>query len=219
MQKALIAFSAALALLLARSAMAGPDRSTLNPQPSNAVKGLPGWHVQNGNAELWVAEGNLITCKPGRGGYLTTDKEYGDFELSLEYRLPPGGNSGIGVHYPPGGHPSEKGIEIQLLDDDHAKYKNLKPAQYNCSIYRLVAPKARAAKPAGEWNKLVIRCKGPTIEVRLNDVEIQKVNADEHTTADGERSSLSQRPRKGCIGLQSHSDPVEFRNVTIRALK
>jgi hypothetical protein len=182
------------------------------------VKGLPGWHVQNGKAEAWKAEGKTIDCVAPGGGFLTLDKEYGDFELSVEYRIPAGGNSGIGVHYPPGGHPSETGFEVQILDDDAPQYKNLKPAQYNGSIYKLVPPKARAAKPPGEWNRLVIRCQGPRIRVRLNDVELQNVNADEQTTAEGDLTPLAMRPRRGCIGLQSHGDPVSFRNFTLREL-
>ena len=182
------------------------------------VKGLPGWHVQNGKAEAWVAEGKTIRCVAAGGGFLTLDREYGDFELSVEYRIPPGGNSGIGVHYPPGGHPSSTGFEVQILDDDASQYRNLKPAQYNGSIYKLVPPKARAAKPPGEWNRLEMRCQGPRIQVRLNGIEVQNVNADDFPTAEEGLTPLAKRPRRGCIGLQSHGDPVSFRSFTIREL-
>jgi 3-keto-disaccharide hydrolase len=181
-------------------------------------KDLGGWHVQSGKLEAWKANGEMISSVSPGGGYLTSDKQYGDFELRLEYRIPPRGNSGIGIRYPPGGHPSTAGMEIQLLDDDAPQYKNLKPSQFNGSIYKLVAPKARAAKPAGEWNKLAIRCQGPMIVIHLNGTEIQKVNADEHTTAEGDLVPLARRPRKGCIGLQSHGDPVDFRGLEIKEL-
>lgn len=183
------------------------------------VKGLPGWHVQNGKAESWRVEGSGISCVAPKGGYLTTDRQYGDFIISLEYKLPPGGNSGVGIRYPPGGHPSNAGIEIQLLDDDDPQYKNLKPAQYNASIYLLVPPMKRAARPAGEWNQLVIRCEGPLIEVRLNGVTVQHANADDYPTAPEGKTPLAKLPRRGCIGLQSHGDsPVDFRNVSITEL-
>lgn len=183
------------------------------------IPGLAGWHVQEGSAGVWRYDGKVISCIPGRGGFLTMDKQYGDFDLTLEYRIQPGGNSGIGVHYPPGGHPSTTGMEIQILDDDAPKHRDLKPSQYNGSIYKLVPPKTRAAKKPGEWNRLEIRCKDPWITVKLNGVEIQHVNRDEHQTAEGADLPLAKRPRKGSIGLQSHDDPVEFRNIRIKELK
>src|SRR5205085_6922010 len=148
-------------------------------------------------------------------GFLTMDRQYGNFELKLEYRIQAGGNSGIGVHYPPGGHPSTTGMEIQILDDDAPKHKNLHPAQYNGSIYKLVPPKRKAAKPPGEWNRLEITCKDPWITVKLNGVEIQHANRDEYATAEEGITPLAKRPRRGCIGLQSHGDPVEFRAISI----
>jgi hypothetical protein len=196
----------------------GRGQSSTAVGPNATVQGLKGWHVQNGKPEVWKVDGNVIRCVAPGGGFLTTDREYGDFEVSLEYRIPPGGNTGVGIRYPPGGHPSTTGMEIQILDDDAPKHRNLKPSQYNGSIYHLVAPKAKAAKPAGEWNRLVIRCQGPRIEVHLNGVEIQNVNADDYPTAENNLVPLAKRPRKGCIGLQSHGDPVEFRSVSIREL-
>src|ERR1051326_3058646 len=141
------------------------------------VKGLPGWHVQEGKAECWKFERGIISSAPG-GGFLTMDKEYKDFHLTLEYRMRAGGNSGIGVHYPPGGHPSTTGIEIQILDDDAPQHKNLKPEQYNGSIYKHVAPLHKAAKPLGQWNKMDVTCKNPWILIKLNGVEIQNVDRD-----------------------------------------
>ena len=181
-------------------------------------KDLGGWHVQAGKLESWKANGDMISCVSPGGGYLTSDKQYGDFELRLEYRIPPGGNSGVGIRYPPGGHPSTAGMEIQILDDEAPQFKKLKPAQYNGSIYKLSPPKARAARPPGDWNRLAIRCQGPMIVIHLNGTEIQKVNADEQTTAEADLTPLARRPRKGCIGLQSHGDPVDFRNIEIKEL-
>jgi hypothetical protein len=174
--------------------------------------------VQNGKAEAWKAEGKQISCVAPGGGYLTMEKPYGDFTLKLEYRIPEGGNSGIGIHYPPGGHPSTTGIELQILDDDASKHRNLKPAQYNGSLYKLAAPKSRAAKRPGEWNRLEITCKDPWLTVKLNGVQIQRVNRNEHTSAEEGLTPLARRPRQGCIGLQSHGDPVDFRNVEIKVL-
>jgi hypothetical protein len=180
-------------------------------------KDLTGWHVQEGKLSAWRANGDMITCEPG-GGFLTLDRQYGDFELRLEYRIPKGGNSGIGVHYPPGGHPSSAAIEIQILDDDAPEHKNIKATQYNGSIYKHIPPKTKAPNPLNEWNKLVVRLKWPKLMVRLNGVTIQDVNCEEHTTAEAGYTPLAKLPRTGCVGIQSHSGTVDFRNLEIREL-
>jgi hypothetical protein len=179
---------------------------------------LTGWHCQNGKIEAWKANGELITCSGEGGGWLTSDKEYGDFELRLEYRIPKGGNSGVGLRYPPVGDPAHDGMEIQILDDPAPEYKNLVPAQYTGGIYYQVAPKAHPAKGPGEWNKYEIRCKGPIVQVKLNGVEIQNCNVDEQTTGAGGHKPLSQRPKRGFVGMQSHGNPVDFRNIELREL-
>jgi hypothetical protein len=180
---------------------------------------LSGWHVESGKLESWTARGEMISCiKPG-GGYLARDEEYDDFELRLDYRLPPAGNSGIGLRFPRGGWPSTQGMEIQLLDDEAPQYKKLKPDQYNGSIYTHVAPKVKAAKPPGEWNHIEIRCQGPHVVIRLNGTEIQSANLDDYADSLGKgKIPLGKRPRKGLIGLQSHGDPVDFRNIEVRKL-
>lgn len=179
---------------------------------------LSGWHVESGKLEAWQARGELLSCvKPG-GGYLALDREYGDFELKLDYRLPPAGNSGIGVRFPRGGWPSTMGMEIQLLDDAAPQYKDLGAVHRNGSIYSFVAAKSNPARPAGEWNQLRVRAQGPRIQVWINGVEIQNANLDALTQKGKGDLPLSQRPRRGLVGLQSHGDPVDFRNIEIREL-
>lgn len=187
---------------------------------ANAYNGsdLTGWHVESGKLDAWKANGEMISCvKPG-GGYLALDREYGDFELKLEYRLPPAGNSGIGIRFPRGGWPSTMGMEVQLLDDAAPRYGKLKAEHKNGSIYTFVAPKSNPAKPAGEWNRITVRCQGPHVKVALNGVDIQDVNLDEQTAKGKGELPLKQRPRRGLVGLQSHGDPVDFRNIEIREL-
>jgi hypothetical protein len=182
-------------------------------------KDLSGWHVESGKLSSWKANGEMISCVASGGGYLATDREYGDFELRVGYRIGPAGNSGLGIRFPPGAWPSTAGMEIQILDDDSPKYKSLKPDQYNGSIYTHSAPKARAARPAGEWNQFVVLCRGPRVAVRLNGVEIQNIDLDAFSGSLGKgKIPLSERPRKGLIGLQSHGDLVDFKGIEIREL-
>jgi hypothetical protein len=182
-------------------------------------KDLSGWHVEGSGAALtsWKAEGPVLSCISG-SGYLARDEEYDDFELRLEYRLPPEGNSGIGLRFPRGGWPSTDGMEIQLLDDTAARYRDLKPESINGSIYTFVGPTARPAKPPGQWNKIEVRCKGPEVSVRISGKQVCSANVDEISSPGKGTTPLNKRPRRGLIGLQCHDDPVDFRNIEIRRL-
>jgi hypothetical protein len=81
----------------------------------------------------------------------------------------------------------------------------------NGSLYRYVAPKANALKPAGEWNEIEITCQGPRIKVVLNGTLIQDV--DQSTIG-----LLKRKPLKGYVCMQNHGGRIEFKDVTIRPL-
>jgi hypothetical protein len=180
---------------------------------------LTGWHVKDGKADAWKANGDMISCVAPGGGWLASDKEYGDFVLQVEYRIPPGGNSGVGVRFPSVGDPAHAGMEIQILDDDAPEYKGkLQDAQFTGGIYYQAAPTAHPAKAPGEWNKYEIRCEGPRVRVKLNGVEIQDVNVEDYKEGKGGHMALAQRPRRGHVGFQSHGHQVDFRNIRIKEL-
>lgn len=182
-------------------------------------KDLSGWHAKDGSINAWKANGEMISCVAEGGGWLTSDKEYGDFVLRLEYKIPTGGNSGVGIRYPKEGDPAHVGMEIQILDDDSPEYKGkLVDAQFNGGIYYQAAPTAHPAKAPGEWNIYTIRCQGPNIRVRLNRVTIQDINVEQFKEGKGGHKALAERPRKGHIGMQSHGNQVDFRNIRIREL-
>jgi hypothetical protein len=182
-------------------------------------KDLTGWKQFVGKQGVWSVEENVIVCKGDGGGWLGTEKEYANFELKLEYRLQPGGNSGVYIRAPKSGHISRDGMEIQILDDLHPKYSKLDFYQYTGSIYHVVAPNKRATKPAGQWNYMTIRADGSDIKVWLNghkivDADLERWRADPAIAK--EHPGLARR--SGHIGLQSHTDRVEFRNLVIKEL-
>ncbi len=183
-------------------------------------KDLSGWKVYSGKPEVWGVDNGQIVCRGKGGGWLGTERDYADFVLRLEYRLTPDGNSGIYVRAPEKGHISRVGMEIQLLDDNHPHYAKLDFYQYTGSIYHVVAPTQRAGKPAGQWNSLEIRAQGRQLVVVLNGKEI--VDADlERCRKDlavaQEHTGLARTT--GRIGLQSHSERVEFRNLRVQEIK
>ena len=81
-------------------------------------KDLTGWIGDTAGYE--VVDGVLV-CKKG-GKELTTEKEYRDFALRFEFKLEESGNNGIGIRVPKDGHPSQDGMEIQILDHDGKVY-------------------------------------------------------------------------------------------------
>ena len=103
-------------------------------------------------------------------GYLWTRNNYGDFSLTLDYKLSEGANSGIFYRTNPK-DPVQGGFEIQLMDNEGFQKKSnrvLPPRKLNASFYDGVAPTGDFSKPVGQWNKAKLTCKGPMISFHLN---------------------------------------------------
>jgi len=180
---------------------------------------LTGWKQYASKKDAWAVENGLLVCQSGGGGWLGTTRDYADFEVRLEYRLKPYGNSGVYIRAPDTGHISREGMEIQILDDHHPKYANLDFYQYTGSIYHVVAPTRRASKKAGEWNVMAIRAEGRRVIVRLNGATIVDADLDrclKDSAVAQEHTGLARTTGK--IGLQSHTDRVEFRNIRVKEL-
>jgi hypothetical protein len=182
-------------------------------------KDLEGWSQFDSKADVWKADDGVIVCKGKGGGWLGTLREYDDFILRLEYKLSPGGNSGIYIRAPQTGHISRAGMEIQLLDDNHPRYAKLDFYQYTGSIYHVVAPTRRTGKPAGQWNALEIRAEGRRVVVVLNGATVVDADLDRCLLDPAvAREHPGLKRTTGRIGLQSHTDRVEFRNLRIKVL-
>jgi hypothetical protein len=172
---------------------------------------LSGWEGGGGDAaQCWKVEDGLLQCTGQKGPWLRSCEEFDDFNLRLEYRLRPGGNSGVYLRVPADGnhHGEGSGIEVQILDDAADRYKNLKPYQFTASLYAIVPADPRVARPAGEWNTMEIQCRGTTYRVTHNGVDV--IAADEHAAPE-----LRQRRVAGHLGLQNHSEEVWFRHLRI----
>jgi hypothetical protein len=178
-------------------------------------KDLTGWELVGGSSPWGVKDGVLYT-EGGGGGWISTVKEYGNFKLDLEFRVPEGGNSGVFLRTPREGDPAYVGMEIQVLDDYAPEYKDLHAWQYTGSIYGVVPPSVRASKKAGEWQHYVIVAEGPHVTVTLNEQLI--IDADLISHLDQEETHPGLKRRSGFIGLQNHSTRIEYRNIRITEL-
>lgn len=176
-----------------------------------------------GNKEAYKVENENILVDPkggGSGGNLYSKSEYSDFVLKFEFNLTPGANNGLGIHAPLEGDAAYLGKEIQILDNNHPKYENIKSWQAHGSVYGVIAAKRGALLPVGEWNKEEVIVKGSLIKVIVNETTIvdgDVLEASENGTLSG-RDHPGLLKTTGHIGFCGHGDEVRFRNIRIKSL-
>lgn len=212
----------ALTLVVAPAAM----RAAGAPEPGFTSlfdgKTLTGWTVVDKHGDGYAVKDGMIVCATGGGGKLLTEKEFSDFVLRFEFRMPPeGSNNGLGIRAPLQGDAAYVGIELQILDEKAAlagKWGTLRETQYHGSVYDVIAAKKGAMKPAGTWNEQEVVAQGRRIKVTLNGTVI--LDADLDTVKDP--AVLDKHPglarTSGHIGFLGHGDYVEFRNIRIKPL-
>lgn len=172
-----------------------------------------------GNKTDYFIDGSDLVVDPKRGGSgnLYTKEEYSDFVFRFEFQLTPGANNGLGIRTPLEGDAAYVGTEIQILDNDAAKYKDLKEYQYHGSAYGIIPAKRGYLKPVGEWNFEEVYVKSSKIKVTLNGTVILNgdlAEASKNGTADHkEHPGLSHTT--GHIGFLGHGDALRFRNIRV----
>lgn len=171
----------------------------------------------------WQLTADGILQPRAGGGCAWTVRRYGDFVLDLEFKVEPRANSGVLIRVSEPGQYIEKGLEIQVLDN-HGEPRLTKGS---CgALYDLLEPAQNAVKPAGEWNRYRITCRGSMIQVELNDTKIIDADLDQWTepgkNPDGTKNKFKlagkDKPRAGFIGLQDHGDKVSYRNIRVKPL-
>jgi HEAT repeat protein len=178
---------------------------------------LSGWKVINSDKNSWQVRDGILSTDGSGGGWLSSDAQYDDFELTLEFRVSPGGNSGVFLRAPHEGDPAYTGMEIQILDDYAEKYANLKPWQYTASLYGVQAAKPGNSYRANQWQKIKIVCDGPEIHIELNNKTVIETNIIDHMWQTDTHPGLKRR--HGFLGLQAHGSKVEFKNIQLRELR
>ena len=182
-------------------------------------KDLAGWQGMQGPADNWGVKDGILTCTGGKGAHwLATREEFSDFDLSLDFKLPVNGNSGVFIRAPRVGTPYVDGMEIQLLDDYGEKWKNLKPDQFTGAIYAAVAPSRRVTRKAGQWQTMRILCVGRKCSVWVNGEQIIDADLDKVAGKFGRKVPGLKR-NSGLIGVQNHGDPVSFRRIVIKTIE
>jgi cytochrome c len=191
------------------------DGKTLDGWRGFATDGTPtNWKVENG-ALVWVA----------RGGDLVTKEMFGDFELSLEWKVAKGANSGIIYRSGLGEKaPWHTGPEYQILDNIDGADNKIESHRAG-SLYDLIAAGPDVTKPVGEWNLAKVVVKGWRVEHWLNGKKLLEADlASPEGKAMIAGSKFKPQAKfatltEGHIVLQDHGDVVYYRSVKVRAVK
>lgn len=172
-------------------------------------KNLNGWRISNPNKKNgWRAdEGCLVNSTPkkdfsayGDYGNLVTTKEFRDFELTIEYNVEAGGNSGIYL----------RGMyEAQVVDRD----SKMQGIQGPGAIFGRIAPSGNVARPGGEWNRYVLTLVDRHVTVSLNGTTVIDNQLLEGCTGGGLQSDDT---KAGPLFLQGDHTSVKYRNIVLR---
>jgi len=171
----------------------------------------------------WAVEDGAIVLR-GKGGDLATKDQYADFEFAVDWKIAPGGNSGIMWRSSEEfGAPWETGPEMQVLDDTkHVDGKS--PLTSAGACYALYPAPVGAVKPVGEWNHAVICANGPKVTYTLNGVKTAEFDLSSKEWKDKVAGSKFASMKafgtkdRGHIVLQDHGDVVMYRNIKIRPI-
>jgi hypothetical protein len=183
-------------------------------QPIFNGKDFTGWQ---GATESYEIVDGAIRGKVGKGDVLFTKKEYGDFDVALEFKLPPAGNNGLAIRYPGQGNAAYNAMcELQVLDSEHEKYATIDPRQAHGSVYGMVPAARGYLRPTGTWNFEYVRVHGPRITVELNGFQILDADVSKVTEFMANSPHPGKDRTSGYFGFAGHQDPVEFRRIEIR---
>lgn len=199
-----------------------------------------GWRKYDSTAfpsKGWDIEDGALHCKgsgegeaggPG-GGDIIYDKKFSNFELSLEWKISPGGNSGIFIlaQEIPGTPIYESAPEMQILDNErHPDAKlGVNGDRMAGSLYDLIPANPQNTKPAGEWNSVDIICYQGTVVFNQNGANVVEF----HLWTDAWKTMVANSKfkdwpmfvdpaKEGYIGLQDHGNDVWFKNIKIKEL-
>ncbi len=194
-----------------------------------------GWHIFNNKTDgsAWkVADGALYLDPAAKGpkgeggGELISDQEFSNFDLKLEWKLAPNGNSGIMFlcqEDPKYKYAYVTGPEMQIIDNNgHPDAKNVKHRA--ADLYDLVSAVPENVRPIGEWNQVEIILINGKLSLFQNGARVVSTTLwDDNWKAMVARSKFRNMPdfaafKKGRITLQDHGDKVWFRNIRIKNL-
>ncbi len=165
-------------------------------------KSLAGWHVQEPKlGGGWSVESGVLKSS-GKVSDLVSDRRFWNFKLHLEFKVPEGSNSGVGLR---------ARYEVQIKGDHGAP-----PDTHSTgALYSRIVPAKDASKPNDEWQTFDIRLIGRQVTIVENDITIIDKGMIEGLTA---MATDPNEAEPGPISLQGDHGAVEFRNIIVTPL-
>ena len=219
-------------LLLLLSPCAAGDDPTTNSEWTVLFDGTSMEHFRSYQSDTindgWEIFDGAITriadptaTKKSRVGDLITREKYGAFELELEFKISPGGNSGVMYHVTEDNEKSwHSGPEIQIIDNQKGK-----DGQKTGWLYQLYMTDVDATNPAGQWNQLRIVISPKKCEHHVNGTKyFEYVKGGDDWNKRVAASKFSKQDsfglaKSGHICLQDHGNEVAFRNIRVRRIE
>jgi hypothetical protein len=193
-------------------------------------KTLAGWHNYNKKGEVknWKVEDGLLVYPGGlEGGDIVTDKQYANFELSWDWKIEKGANSGVLYHVvedPKYAYSSETGPEYQIIDDLGWPEKLEDWQKTGCDYAMHLPNNSKKLMPVGEWNTSKIIFNKGHVEHWLNNKKILSFTA---WDADWNKKKVEGKwkdhpgygiAKTGVIALQEHGKKTFYKNIWIKEL-
>jgi len=171
-----------------------------------------------------IKDGTLSVLANGGGGDIATIEPFSNFELTLEFKLSPGAESGIKYLAPAN---TTLGLEYQILDDSahHDAQLGVAGNRSLASLHDLIPAENKIIRPIGEWNVARLVIDKNHAEHWLNGVKVVDYDRDTQMFRALVQKSMYKDienfglHNQGHILLQDHGDAVSFRNIKIRMLR
>ena len=227
-----LAAALAAALTVSPAAMVTPDApfqgGWTNLFDGKSLQGWRGYKAADASKTRWQVEDGTLTVGAADGSDtrgardLISTGTYDNFELAFEWKVAPGGNSGV-KYFVLEDRDSAIGHEYQIIDDTKHADAKIGPHRQTAAFYDVLPASNRKTKPAGEWNESRVVVNGRNVEHYLNGTRVLQYELSSpalQAAVDKSKFKGIERfgkPQKGHILLQDHGDRVWYRSVRIRA--
>ena len=193
------------------------------------LNGWRGYKKADAAGTRWRVDNGLLTV-PANDGQdtrgaldLITTATYDQFELAWEWRVSPGGNSGV-KYFVLEDMDAAIGHEYQIIDDQKHPDAQIGPERQTASFYDVLSASSRSVRPVGEFNESRVLARGTHVEHWLNGTRVLEYELEspalKAAVQDSKFKDVARfgKRQKGHILLQDHGDAVWYRNIRIRPL-
>ena len=223
-----VAVFAALVMVSPAAHQAAPQDGWTNLFDGTSLQGWRAYKQPDATKTRWKVEDGMLTVDPGdakdtRGARdIITTGTYDNFELAFEWKVSPGGNSGV-KYFILEDRDSAIGHEYQIIDDLKHPDAKIGPHRQTAAFYDVLPATNRQLKPAGEFNQSRVVVNGRNVEHYLNGTRVLQYELSSpalQAAIDKSKFKGIERfgkPQKGHILLQDHGDRVWYRSIRIKA--